>query len=554
MILLPLALATAAGGATQQAQKAGSRSPEQRPNFLFIVADDLGFTDISRLGSEIPTPQINAIADQGILFTRFYTSAMCSPTRAMLLTGVDHHRAGLGNMADLLSANQRGKPGYEGYLNDQVVTVPRLLKDAGYHTYMAGKWHLGMAETQTPTARGFERSFALMDGAASHFADMAGATTFHPRAIYREDGELVEALPADFYSTRFYTSRLIDYIDAGLDDGKPFFAYAAYTAPHWPLQAPDDVRDKYASRYDEGYDQLRKQRFARLKARGLLPEGAEDPGRTASVPPWQQLSAQDKALAARQMEVYAAMIDDLDANIGRLLAFLRERGQLRHTFVVFLSDNGADGFSLDRAPPHIADHAQHFDQSFDNIGRANSFTFVGARWADVSEAPFRLYKTMPSEGGIRSPAAIRYPMAGGPAGMINAHTTSVMDLAPTVLELAGVPHPGGEGADEPYAMDGRSLVPIIKGHQDAVRDAADTLGIELAGRRGIIKGHWKALHIPPPAGSGRWELFDLATDPGEQLDLAAQRPEKLAELIRDWDAYQADAGIVLPERGARLRR
>jgi arylsulfatase A-like enzyme len=521
----------------------------KQPNILFIVADDLGFADISRLGGEIQTPNIDAIADNGILFTRFYAAPMCAPTRSMLLTGVDNHRVGLGNMAEFLKDNQRGYPGYEGYLNERVATLPELLKTSNYHTYMVGKWHLGYAYDQSPRARGFDRSFVLLDGGASHFDDMAGVTTHHTAARYREDGELLESLPQGFYSSRTYTDKLISHIESNMGDGKPFFAYAAYTAPHWPVQAPDDVLDKYAGTYDAGYDRIRAERFKKIKELNLIPPESIYPERTASVPAWDSLQPEEKAIAAREMEVYAAMVDDLDTNIGRLLTFLREKGELQNTVIVFLSDNGSDSFSLSKAPESIAAQARSFDNTLENIGRINSFAFIGPKWANVGEAPFRLYKTMPTEGGIRVPAAIWYPAMEKTSGKINAGSATVMDLVPTVLELAGIQHPGEHEGRKVFQLDGRSLVPILSGAQTAVRGKDDTIGIELIGRRALIKGDWKILRIPKPAGTDEWELFDLSSDIGEQVNLAKKMPEKMAELILDWESYQASVGLVLPTPG-----
>ena len=522
---------------------------DKRPNFLFIVADDLGFADISRLGSEIQTPNIDAIADNGILFTRFYAASMCAPTRAMLLTGVDNHRAGLGNMAEFLKDNQRGHPGYEGYLNQRVATLPELLKSASYHTYMVGKWHLGYANDQSPRARGFERSFALLDGGSSHFDDMAGVTIHHTKSRYREDGELLDSLPKGFYSSRSYTDKLIGYMQSNIEGDKPFFAYAAYTAPHWPIQAPDEILDKYAGVYDQGYDSVRAARFKRIKAANLIPQEARYPARTESVPPWESLSQNEQAIAARQMEVYAAMVDDLDANIGRLITFLRDNEELQNTVIVFMSDNGSDSFSLAKAPEAIALHARSFDNSLENIGRQNSFEFIGPKWANVGEAPFRLYKTMPTEGGIRVPAAIWYPAFTTTKGEVNNRSVTVTDLLPTVLELAGIKNTGHYQGREVFAPDGRSLVPILTGAETTVRGEDDPIGIELAGRRAIIKGDWKILRIPAPAGTDQWELFDLSSDIGEQINLADTMPDKLAELITDWDTYQTAVGLVLPSPG-----
>ncbi len=521
---------------------------ESKLNVLFILADDLGFADVSMLGSEIQTPNIDSIAENGTLFTRFYASPICSPTRSMLLTGVDNHKNGLGNMAEVLADNQIGQPGYEGYLNEHVATLPALLQEANYHTYMAGKWHLGFMHDQSPRARGFERSFVLLNGSAGHFDDMAGVKIDRQTASYREDGELLDSLPKGFYSSRSYTDKLIAYIDSNLEDGRPFFAYAAYTAPHWPVQAPDDVIDKYAGVYDEGYDAVRAARYQRIKELGLIPQDATYPVRPDFVPGWDSLSTEQKSVAAREMEVYAAMVDDLDANIGRLLTYLEEAGELENTLVVFLSDNGSDSFSLEKAPPPIADFAKTLDNSVGNIGRRNSFSLIGPKWANVGEAPFRLYKAMTSEGGIRVAAAIQYPKSSR-ANNINTSIVSVMDLVPTVLELVGIDHPEQFNGKDVSSLDGKSIVPILAGDANQVRGEDDTIGIEIVGRRAMIKGDWKIVHLPEPAGKNAWELFNVKTDPGEQHDLAAIEPEKLKELMLAWDSYQDEVGIIVRAPG-----
>ena len=527
------------------------------PNILFLVADDLGYADIGSFGSEIETPNLDKLVEQGIRFSRFYASAMCAPSRAMLLTGVDNHHTGMGNMAEFISENQRGRTGYEGYLNKQVMTLPELLSDYDYHAYMVGKWHLGYQYDQSPRARGFDRTMVLLGGGASHWDDMGGTDIYQNKASYREDGELLKALPKGFYSTEAYTDKLISYIESNRSDGKPFFAYAAYTSPHWPLHAPDDVLNKYAGAYDEGYDIVRARRYQSLQDLGLIPEGVTYPERPGFIRPWEDLTTEEKQYAAREMEVYSAMVDDLDRNIGRLFTYLQDKGLLENTLIVFMSDNGADAFSLEHAPEAITKFAANYDNSLENMGKRNSFNFIGPKWAHVGEAPFRLYKTMPTEGGIRVPAIIHYPgfklsevqMANAPA-LINKSVVSVMDLFPTVMELAGATFP--ETTDETPLIQpmGRSLVPILSGQSNEVRDENDVLGSELMGRRAIIKGDWKIVYLPQPVGSGEWELFNLKTDPAEQLDLAESNPDKLSEMVAEWDKYAQDNGVILPPSGA----
>ncbi|HAY46263.1 MAG TPA: arylsulfatase [Gammaproteobacteria bacterium] len=557
-VIIMAALTALSACNNQSEEKSKSINNDSRPNVLFIVADDLGFTDLSSYGSEILTPNIDALAHQGLQFSRFYSASMCAPTRAMLLTGMDNHVTGLGNMAELMSENQRGKPGYEGYLKKELVTLPEILLNSGYHTYMVGKWHLGYEHDQSPRARGFERSLALLNGGASHYEDMGGTDIHRPKSAYREDGELISALPQGFYSSKAYTDKLIEYLEINRADSTPFFAYAAYTSPHWPLHAPDDIRDKYVGTYDEGYDVVRAKRYQSAKNVGLLPEKGTIPARPKFIPSWNSLSEEEKRIAAREMEVYAAMVADLDRNIGRLITYLKHNDLYKNTLIVFMSDNGSDGFSLTSAPDAIKQFAALHDNSLDNIGRPNSFSFIGPKWAHVGEAPFRLYKMIPTEGGIRVPAIIVLPSdrTGKKQKVnINKSVVSVMDLLPTVLDLVGLEYSGearsasNNNRSTIKAPQGRSLLPVLSGQKNAVRNGNDVLGSELIGRRAIIKGDWKIVDLPEPLGSGQWELFNLENDPGEQVDLAGMNPEKLEEMTEEWRLYAIRNGVVLPPPG-----
>ena len=280
---------------------------DKQPNILLIVVDDLGYTDLGAFGSEIATPNLDALANAGMMLTNYYVAPTCSPTRAMLLSGVDNHLAGMGTMHNEQSENQRNKPGYEGYLNFQVAALPNILKDNGYHTYMTGKWHLGYEEETSPTARGFERSYALLAGGAGHFSNMMSILGSN-KAPYREDGMLVDSLPENFYSTKFYTNKMIEYIDSNHSDNKPFFGYLAYSAPHWPLQAPIESIEKQAGNYDAGYEVLYQQRMGKLKALSLIDQGMPDSLNLPEDIPWNDLSDDEKKRSSKLMEIYAAMV------------------------------------------------------------------------------------------------------------------------------------------------------------------------------------------------------------------------------------------------------
>ncbi len=516
-----------------------------RPNALIVVADDLGYTDLGVLGSEIRTPHLDALARSGLLLTSFLVAPACSPTRAMLLSGVDTHPAGLGTMAGQADENQKGHAGYEGFLSDRVVSLATLLKGAGYHTYMAGKWHLGMEERQGPDRWGFERSFALLPGGASHFADAAGLFEKQPKAPYREDGREA-SLPAEFYSTAYYTDKLIEYIKGGLADGRPFFAYAAYTSPHWPLQVPDAELDRYRGVYDAGYDALRARRFEAARARGIVPPGADVPPRTTFARAWQELLPDDRRRQARAMEVYAAMVENLDHHVGRLLQFLKDSGQYENTLVFFFSDNGAEGNEIGRIETNAEWIPKRFDNSLANLGRVNSYAWLGPAWAQAV-TPFRLWKSFPTEGGVRVPAIVRWGTRGR-RGSLDTVVT-VKDMAPTILELAGVRHPAPSFEGRAVAaLEGRSMLPLFEGASETVHSGALTMGWELFGRRALRRGSFKIVWLFEPYGSGRWQLFDLAVDPGESRDLASARPDTLAELVRAWDEYAARNGVILPTR------
>lgn len=519
-----------------------SAQPQSRPNFLLIVADDLAYSDLGAFGGEIETPTLDRLATEGIRFSSFYSSPTCSPTRSMLLTGTDNHIAGLGNMAEAINDNQRGKPGYEGYLNNRVITIASVLQQSGYQTYMSGKWHLGMAESQSPSERGFERSFALLQGGAGHF-DNTGLIKRSMPALYREDGKYTE-WPEGGYSSDVYADKLIEYLDQSETD-KPFFAYLAFTAPHWPLQAPDALIEKYRGKYDGGWDELLIKRVEKMQSLGLI-KNVPDVNPPFEYKPWAQLSSEEKQIAARKMEVYAAMVESLDNNIARVLDHLEAHDQLENTIVIFLSDNGAEGLDLGEVPL-FAEHIATFDNSYENIGRPNSYTYLGPSWGYATTTVRRLFKSHTTEGGIRVPAIVW--QANAPSGgKVYEHALTVMDVAPTLFDLANL-----DSLDALYqqgefsALRGKSFVQTLANAENPVHAENQALSWELFGRRAARQGDWKILWDYPPNGKGDWELFDLKNDPGEANDLSLQYPEKRQELIKQWESYAAEVGVILPD-------
>jgi arylsulfatase len=509
---------------------------EARPNILLIVADDAGIADIGSFGSEIRTPNIDALASVGVRFTQFGVSATCSPTRSMMLSGTDSHIAGLGNMAEFTAPNQKGKLGYEGFLSDRVVPVSALLKDAGYHTYMAGKWHLGEEPEHWPAARGFSRDLTLIPGGGSHFDDMWGAKG--ERQLYTQNGKVLEALRPGFHSSEDYTAAIINNIEENRSDGKPFFGYLALQAPHDPFHLPDDWLDKYKGRYDQGYEATRTARIERMKKLGIIPSSATVFPRLPNVPAWSALSDEDRRQSARKMELYAAMVEHMDTNIGKLTAYLKDKNLYDNTLIIFLSDNGPEGNSWDVGPP--------WDNSkFEDWGKKGTFIQYGAAWAQVSAGPYRMFKGFLSEGGIRSPLVIAGHGVEG-SGRISNAVTHIMDVPATILKAANVAYPKTYEGKDVAPLQGKSLQPILDKSSETVRGPSDWLGWELFGNRAIREGNWKLLWLCKPYGPGKWQLYDLKTDPAEMSDVADEYPKVRNRLVGHWREYADKNNVIMP--------
>lgn len=541
-LCLPLlAPALALGAASAQA------APAKRPNILLIVADDLGYTDLGAYGAEISTPNLDKLASGGVKMTGFYASPFCSPTRAMLMSGSDNHLVGFGDMAELMLPEQRGKPGYEGNLNARVVPMAQVLKDAGYRTAMAGKWHLGVKEEYSPASRGFEQSYAMVMGGASHWGDQSGIVAMDPakppKAIYRENGKAIDIPRDGFYSSQAFTDKLLDYLKSGEKSGKPFFGYLAFTAPHWPLHAPDADIAKYEGRYKEGYDKLRKERLERMKRLGIVPADTPVYEGHAHWPKWESLTPAQQEAEARRMTVYSAMVDHMDRQIGRVLDYLKAKGELDNTFIFFMSDNGADGnsvYDVGRTREWIE---KDMDNSTANTGKPGSFIEYGPGWAQVGSTPFKLYKSFMYEGGIAVPAIAWGPGIKG--GALKREFAHVTDVAPTIFELAGARHPGTEYQGKPVLpLRGKSMVSWLQGKASTVRSDQDAVGWELGGRKALRKGDWKIVYANKPWGKDGWELYNIAKDRTESRDLADENPQKLGEMIVAWKQYVAETGTL----------
>ena len=533
----------------------GPAVAQNRPNILLIVADDLGYTDLGSYGGEINTPVLDRLAQEGMRFTDFYVSPTCSVTRSMLLSGTDNHVAGLGNMRELLAPNQVGRPGYEGVLNKRVVSVASLLRDNGYHTYMAGKWHLGLKPDQFPRARGFERDFSTLVGGGSHFDDAWNLEWQIPRMPYTEDGKPVDKLPRDFYSTKAYTDKLLQFIEDGRGDGKPFFGYLTYTAPHGPLHLPDSWLRRYKNRYDEGWDAIRQRRLARARELGIVSERANAAPRLYFLPRSTTFTPAARVAQGRKMELYAGMVEYMDDQIGRVFDYLKEIGQYDNTVIIFISDNGAEGNDLRAIVAGQAGtmgflHAMNnfAEDAHNSMGRKGTYVEYGPIWAQVSMTPFRLFKGWTAEGGIRSPLIVSGPGVRHAGALNKKAILHVMDIAPTILELAGIRHPSTYKGRRIAPMQGKSWVRMLAGKSRSPRSSNDWLGWELFNNRAIRKGDWKISWLYKPMGTEKWQLFNLASDPGEQVDLSARFPRKKRELIALWKKYEKRNGVIIAER------
>jgi arylsulfatase len=530
------------------------KNPPRRPNIVIILGDDLGFSDMGSFGGEIRTPNLDSLARDGVRFTNFYTHASCSPTRSMLLTGIDTHVNGLGNMSEWTAPNQKGVPGYEGYLNNRVVTLPQLLKDAGYHTYMVGKWHLGKEPDQIPAARGFERDFSLLDGAGSYW-DMTNFTAATPQSLFTEDGRYLTRLPKGYYATKTYTDKLIGYIAANHGDGKPFFAYVAHQAPHDPYHLPREWRTRHVGEYDKGWDAVRQARLKKQIELGITPADTQLAERMWFVPDPVLLAPATRALLGEKMELYAGMVENLDYHTGRLIEYLKQIGEYENTIFIVFGDNGAEGtdlFAMIAGTPGTRDFlfaASKWSQTDPHAwGDPGSYVAYGPMWAQVSMTPFSQYKGWLADGGIRNALIVSGPPVKRPKGSINHGLMHVADLMPTLLDLAGTSYPKTHDGHELPALMGKSWVPVLAGKEESPRTEQDYLAWELFGNHAVMQGEWKLRWEYKPFGKGDWELYNLKDDPSERKDLAAERPDKVKALVSLWDEYTRTNNVILPSR------
>lgn len=531
-----LNLALAAMVAVAPAGAVGAPPPAgQRPNIVLIVVDDAALMDFGAFGGEARTPNIDRLARGGAMFTAYHSSPLCSPSRAMLLTGVDNHRAGVATIEEILPPEQKGKPGYGLQFAPGVWTLARRLKADGYRTLMVGKWHLGHGPGALPSEQGFDSSLAL---------DASGADNWGPRpympyyetAPWFENGKPAK-MPASYYSSDMMVERLGGYIDEAPAGSRPFFAYLAFQAVHIPVQAPKAYSDHYRGRFDGGWAKIRAERAARARALGLLPPEAAIRGMPDTARKWEDLTPDERATYARGMEVYSGMLEAMDAAIGRLIARLEARGELANTLFVVTSDNGPEPSDPVHVPGmNLWMALNGYSWRLKGQGERGSLNFIGRDWASALSTPGSRFKFYTSEGGIRVPLILSGP--GVPAGTRVTSPAFVTDVAPTLLDYAGAkPRP------EARSMDGRSLRPVLTGAAAATWGPDEPVGIEVSGNAALFRGDYKIVRDMPPVGDGRWRLYNLARDPGETADLSAAEPALLKQMLADYAAYEARVGV-----------
>ena len=486
---------------------------KKKPNIVLILADDMGFSDLGCYGSEIHTPNLNALAAGGLRFTQFYNAARCCPTRASLNTGLYPHQAGVGRMvADL------GFPGYRGFLNDRSITIAEALKQAGYATYMSGKWHLGEDPRHWPVKRGFDRYFGLLSGACSYWELLPGRKMAFDDQPWRPDPD-----DKSFYMTDTFTDHAIDFLDQHKNKQKPFFLYLAYTAPHWPLHAwPEDIA-KYRGKYMIGWDELRRRRHKRMIELGIVEAKWPLSPRHEKVPPWD--SVKDKDTQDLRMAVYAAMIDRMDQNIGRVVAKLKKMKQFDNTLILFLSDNGACHVMVNRGKQGIPP------------GPKGGFWGYDYPWANASNTPLRMFKQFAHEGGISTPLIVHWPDVIKNKNALTHQPGHIIDIMATCLDVAGIRYPKKFKGKKLIPLEGKSLLPIFKGGE---RKPHDVLYWEHVGNRAVRREDWKLVSTK----NSDWSLYNLKEDRTELHDLFDQYPQKAKELLALYEKWTKKCGVL----------
>jgi arylsulfatase A-like enzyme len=518
-------------GATFPGVVSGQQVQPVRPNIVLILADDMGYSDIGCYGSEISTPNLDRLAQRGVRFSQFYNAARCCPSRASLLTGLYQHQAGIGDMV-----GNSGYPSYQGYLNSRCITLGEALKASGYNTYMSGKWHVGNKPETLPRVRGFDHFFGLIDGAGSYFERIPYRTNQPAPRMMLDDADF-EPPKTGYYTTDAITGYALQFLQEELPKKEPFFLYLAYTAPHWPLHAlPEDIA-RYRGKYLKGWDVLRDERFQKQEKTGLFPHSIRLAPRDPNVPAWNTLSQPEMEMWDLRMAVYAAMIDRLDQNIGRVLKQLEQMGELENTLIIFLSDNGGCHESVKNKGNYI--------RTTGETGNPDSFDAYEFPWANVSNTPFRMHKHWVHEGGISTPFIACLP-SKIKSGSIVHQPGHIIDIMPTLLDFANASYPLTYKGTSIFQMEGTSLKPLLEGGK-TVRNTP--LFWEHEGNRAIRDGDWKLVSQYDYQAKKfmKWELYNLKNDRSELHDLSSIKRDLNNRMIRKWEDWAQRVGVVPKE-------
>jgi len=515
-------------------------SSGRKPNVVLILVDDSGLMDFGAFGGEARTPNIDRLAGEGFMFTNMHASPVCAPSRAMLITGTDSHLAGVANLPEMLPDEYQSKPGYGGELNNKVQTIATRLKEANYNTYSTGKWHLGHDEGTLPTARGFDRSYILGGSGASNY-DNRGYLPQKPVAHWYADGEEVE-LPEDFYSSKTYIDKTIQFHEEEQNKDNPFFAYIAFQAIHTPVQAPKEFVDHYMEIYEQGWDKMRQNRFEKAKQMGLIPESAQlNEKDIPFADKWEDISPKQQKLYATSMAVTAGMLEAMDYHIGRYMEYLSEKGLLENTVFIVTSDNGPDGGDYKLGVPWALKNGYH--RNFEKKGGKGFFGYMGTGFANAVSSPFSFFKYYTGEGGVRVPLIVSGKNI--PRKATSNEFCFFTDIAPTIYDMAGI----STSANEGYApLTGKSLLPHVNDTSLAVYQENEGVGIEAANSSAYFMNGYKIVKNNIPDGDNQWHLYHIGTDPGEVIDLVSQEPALFEKMLTAYDAYAKEVGVLqMPE-------
>ena len=533
----------------QPATNSATLKKDPRPNILYIMLDDLGFSDLGCYGSEISTPNIDELAASGQIFSGFRTAPMCGPTRAMMISGNSNHIEGMGRMINTNPKNARykGLEHYEEDISDRIVAFPKLLQEAGYSTSVVGKWHLGWADSSLPSNHGFDNTWILRNAVNNYWNDR-NYTISHPKRIdsisyYFNNGQRVE-YPEGTYATELYTDKMLGFLKKEQQENpnKPFFAFTSYTAPHWPLQVPQKYWDKYKGKYDDGYQVLMQRRLKGLREKSILSTDIKLPP-YPDMQEWDDLSKKEQQYEARKMEIFAGMVENVDYHIGRVIQYLKESGQYENTIIIIQSDNGAAAEDLSKGRLPNKGFMSWNDNSYDNMNNANSFIALGTNWAQACSVPFRKYKQKMYEGSMASPFII----AGKGIPQSNDVRNDffcIQDIAPTFLEIAGTSYPDEWDKQKIEPQRGVSALSFLQKKADKVHASDFVFAIEHRRSGFLRKGYWKITNQEDAANNDLFKLFNIKEDFSEQENLAQKQPEKLAELIADWEQYKEEVGVI----------